>query len=99
MKSLVKSFLRYAIIAPMMAALLIMACSRATVENYDKVDAGMERSQVYEILGKPDEISGGGFGKVTVSSETWKGHKQIINITFGGDKVALKSISPTGSGE
>lgn len=94
MSSLLQSFVRYALLAPMAAVLLIMACSRATVENYDRIEAGMDREQVYEVLGKPDEISGGGLGKVTVSAETWKGHKQIIHVTFGGDKVALKSISP-----
>tara|TARA_R110000787_G_scaffold58117_21_gene132502 strand:+ start:16682 stop:16987 length:306 start_codon:yes stop_codon:yes gene_type:complete len=94
-KELVSSFVRYALIAPMAAILLVMACSRATVENYDKIQSGMSRAEVYEILGKPDEVSAGGLGKLTVSAETWTGHKQVIHVTFGSEKVALKSITPT----
>lgn len=90
--SLMLSFVRYALLAPVAAVVLIAACARATPENYAKVQAGMSRDEVYEILGKPDEVSGGGIGQLTVSSETWKGRKQTIHVTFGGDKVALKSI-------
>lgn len=92
MSTLVHSFLRYALLAPIAAVLLVAACSRATAENYTKIQAGMTRPQVYEILGKPDEINGGGIGKLSISSETWRGRHQTIHITFGGDQVALKSI-------
>lgn len=95
MNSFLLSFLRYGLAAPLLGVVLIAACSRATPENYAKVDSGMTRDEVYEILGKPDEIAGGGIGKLTVSSETWKGHQKVIQVTFGGDKVALKSIRPT----
>lgn len=95
MKSFLSSFLRCAFIAPLLAVAVLAACSRATIENYERVEAGMSRDQVYEILGKPDEVSAGGLGDFSVSSESWKGHKQIIQVTFGGDKVALKSITPS----
>lgn len=97
MNNLLWSFLRYGLLVPLLSVSLLIACSRATVENYERIDAGMSREQVYEILGKPDEVSGGGLGKLTVSSETWKGHRQVINITFGGEKVAMKSITPVDS--
>lgn len=75
------------------AALLVLAaCSRATPGNYQKIDAGMTREQVYEILGKPDAVSGGGIGGFTMSAETWNGRDHIIVIDFAGDKVAFKSI-------
>lgn len=93
MNALLKTFLRYALLAPVAAVMLVAACSRATVENYSKIQSGMTRDEVYEILGKPDEVSGGGIGQFTVSSETWKGRKQTIHVTFGSDKVALKSIA------
>ena len=92
--SLLTTFLRYGLIAPIAAVVLIAACSRATPENYAKLRGGMDRQQVYEILGKPDEVAGGGIGELTISSETWKGHKQTIHVTFGGEKMALKSITP-----
>lgn len=93
MSTLLRSIVRYGLLAPIAAAMLVAACSRATVENYSKIQAGMTRDQVYEILGQPDEVSGGGIGQLTVSSEVWKGRKQTIQVTFGSDKVALKSIA------
>lgn len=79
--------------------MLVAACSRATAENYAKIQAGMSRDDVYEILGKPDQVSGGGIGQFTISSETWAGGKQTIHITFGSEKVALKSITSSGAEE
>lgn len=93
MSTLFSTFFRYGLVAPIAAVVLVAACSRATAENYSKIQAGMTRDEVYEILGKPDEVSGGGLGKLTISSETWKGSKQTIHVTFGGEKVALKSIA------
>jgi outer membrane protein assembly factor BamE (lipoprotein component of BamABCDE complex) len=73
---------------------LLAACSKVTADNYAKVKASMTREQVYDMLGKPDEVSGGDVGPISMSTETWKGSKQTVKITFGGDKVVLKSISP-----
>lgn len=84
--------LRAAVVAPLAAAVLVAGCSRVNAENYALVKAGMTRPEVYDILGEPDEVSGGGIGALTVSSETWNGRKQTIRVTFGGEKVAMKSI-------
>lgn len=95
MKSLLSSFMRYGLIAPLLAVILVAACSRVTAENYSKIESGMARDEVYGVLGKPDEVTGGGLGKFTFSSEIWKGRKQTISVTFSGDQVALKSIGQT----
>lgn len=92
---LLRGFVRCALLSPVAAVLLVAACTQATAENYARVQAGMTRDEVYAILGKPDEVSGSGLGPFTLSSETWKGRKQTIHITFGGEKVALKSIGAT----
>lgn len=73
-------------------ALTVAACSKVTPENYQKVESGMTRDQVYAILGEPDEVSGGGVGSLTMSAERWEGRTQVISVTFGGEKVVLKSI-------
>lgn len=73
---------------------MVAACSKVNADNYAKVRANMTRIQVYEVLGKPDEVSGGDVGPISMSTETWKGSKETVKITFGGDKVVLKSISP-----
>lgn len=78
---------------PLVAVLLATGCSRATATNYAKIQNGMPRTQVYDILGEPDQIAGGSVGPFSVSSETWEGRKQVINVTFGSDKVAIKSIN------
>lgn len=92
MNALVSGFVRYALLAPIAALLLVAACSPVTAENYAEVRAGMSRDEVYDILGKPDEVTGGGVGQLTFSSEIWNGRKQTISVTFSGDTVALKSI-------
>ncbi len=74
------------------ALLLLSACSRVTPENYAKLEAGMTRDAVYAVLGEPDEVSGGGVGKLTMSAEVWRGNKHRISVTFAGDTLALKSI-------
>lgn len=92
MNSLLTSFTRYCLLAPLAAVMLVAACTRVTAENYSKLESGMSHDEVYAVLGKPDEVRGGGLGKFTFSSEVWKGRKQTISVTFSGDKVALKSI-------
>ena len=72
--------------------LLLAACSRVTPENYAQLEAGMTRDAVYAVLGEPDEVSGGGIGKLTMSAEVWHGSKHRISVTFAGDTLALKSI-------
>lgn len=72
----------------------LAACSKVTAENYAKVRANMTREQVYHVLGKPHEVSGGDIGPISMSTETWKGAKETVKVTFGGDKVVLKSITP-----
>jgi len=73
---------------------VLAGCSKVNADNYAKVRANMTRAQVYEVLGKPDEVSGGEIGPISMATETWKGPKETVKITFGGDKVVLKSIEP-----
>ncbi|MGH8460816.1 MAG: outer membrane protein assembly factor BamE domain-containing protein [Stenotrophobium sp.] len=74
--------------------LALSACSKATADNYAKLEAGMTQDQVHAILGKPDQVSGGGIGSLTMNTETWNGSSQTISVTFAGDKLALKNIEP-----
>ena len=76
----------------LLATLLLAGCSRVTLENYQKLEAGMTHEQVYALLGKPDQVSGGGVGNMSFSNETWSGGGRQIRLTFGGDKLLLKTI-------
>lgn len=75
------------------ALLLLAACSKVNADNYAKISTGMTRDEVHSILGSPDDASGGGIGDLTMTTETWKGSKQVIHVNFVGDKVALKTLS------
>lgn len=85
---------------PMVLSLLLAACSpsKATVENYQKLDWTMTREQVYEVLGSPSDSKardGDVSGNATI--ETWNGKDQdLITITFVDGKVALKSMRSNG---
>jgi hypothetical protein len=83
----------------LLAGSLAAGCSTIDPESYAKVQSGMARNEVYQLLGEPDKVSGGGIGPLTMSSETWQGRKHTIHITFAGDKVALKSIASGDSAE
>lgn len=83
----------------LLGLLLLAACSRVTPDNYNKVEAGMTRDEVYAVLGNPDDVSGSALGSLTLSSETWNGSRHRIRATFVGDKLATKTIeaAPEGS--
>jgi hypothetical protein len=78
--------------AALAAAVLLAACSRVSAENYNKLEAGMSREEVYGILGKPDQVEGSGLGKLTISSETWRGGGQRIELSFIGGQLATMSL-------
>lgn len=81
----------------LLIALLLAACSKATPENYAKIEAGMTREEVYAVLGKPDEVSGGGIGSLTTEAETWKGSGHTIHLRFVSGKLIARDIETTGS--
>lgn len=78
-----------------MLALLagLTACSKATQENYDKIENDMPRSQVHEILGKPDEVNSSSLGSLSFTNDSWQGRDHTISIQYANDKVKLKHIS------
>ncbi|MFC4253290.1 MAG: outer membrane protein assembly factor BamE domain-containing protein [Sinimarinibacterium flocculans] len=75
---------------------LAAACSKVTPDNYERVESGMSRDEVHAILGKPDDVSGGGVGRMTLMTERWNGREHVISVTFSSDKVMLKRIEPRG---
>jgi hypothetical protein len=82
--------LRTAVAATLL--LTLAACSRVTADNYAKLETGMSRSEVHALLGAPDEVSGGGIGRMTLMTERWDGRKHVISVTYAGDELAIKSI-------
>lgn len=76
------------------AVIAVTACSsKVTVENYDQIAPGMARADVHKLLGKPDDTSATDVGGVlSLSKDTWKAGNKLLIVTYGNDKVALKSF-------
>lgn len=78
-------FVRYPALITL--ALLLGACSPITQDNFAKLKAGMPRTEVEQLLGKPEECA----GALGMSSCTWGDKNRFISIQFAGDKVMMFS--------
>lgn len=70
-------------------ALVLGACSKLTVENYDKLRMGMTYSEVKQVLGAPDKCS----DVLAVKSCTWGDDKRFVQVNFVADQVILFNSS------
>lgn len=64
---------------------MLLGCSKLTMENYAKIKMGMGYSEVVTILGKPDNCSEALF----VRNCVWGEEEKNITVNFLGDKVVL----------
>ena len=71
---------------------LLIACSRVTEDNYNRIESGMEEAAVIKILGEPDESSSMGIGSLSGKSSEWDDGKAKISIQFFNGKVKLKKF-------
>ncbi len=72
-------------IALAMSILALTACSKVTIENYDQISVGMEKTAVETILGKPSQCE----EKTLHTQCQWQSGDKQINISFVADKVTL----------
>ena len=63
----------------------LAACSKLTQENYAKLETGMTRVQVEQLLGKPTECS----GALGISSCTWGDETRFVSVQFASDRVVM----------
>ena len=66
---------------------MLLGCSKLTVDNYAKIKTGIEYGEVLTILGKPDSCSEALF----VKSCTWGDEQKNITVNFVSDKAILSS--------
>lgn len=69
--------------------LVLLGCSKLTLENYNKIEPGMSFDEVTRLIGQPekcDDVMG-------VRNCSWGDEKRSINVTFAGNKVLLFSSS------
>jgi hypothetical protein len=80
------------LVACITAVLLLVGCSKATPENFEKIQVGMKRNQVHQILGKPSKVEGNDSGPASLYLEIWNNDPIVVTITFEGEVVAMKSL-------
>jgi hypothetical protein len=83
-----KTILRYALLIALLGS--VLACSRVTQRNLDKIHTGMKTAQARSILGAPDKIDI--VGAVGQSMVTWHYHsgKSEITLLFINDELLSK---------
>lgn len=69
--------------------LIMLGCSKLTLENYNKIAVGMGYDEVTTLLGAPekcDDVMG-------VRNCQWGNEKRSVNVSFVGGKVLLYASS------
>lgn len=69
--------------------LLMLGCSRITLENYNKISMGMSYEDVIQLLGSPDRCD----DMMGVRACQWGDEKRSIHVNFVAGKVLLFSSS------
>lgn len=82
-------------LVPLLAALLIAACSKVTQENFAKIQDGMSEQEVLALLGTPTESNSVTVLGVSGTASRWVAGDAEINVRFVNGKVALKTYDKT----
>ncbi|KAA1155566.1 DUF3862 domain-containing protein [Pseudoalteromonas sp. FUC4] len=69
------------------ATLSLAACSKVSLENYEKIKVGMDKTEVETILGSADNC----VEKTLHTNCIWGDEAKNIEITLVSDKVTLYS--------
>jgi hypothetical protein len=67
--------------------LLTPGCSKITKENYDRLEIGMEYSEVITLLGKPDSCA----DTMGAKSCIWGNEAKNIKVNFLAEKTVIFS--------
>jgi hypothetical protein len=67
--------------------LVLLGCSRLTLDNYNKITVGMPYDEVTQLLGSPDQCD----DVMGVRSCQWGDEKRSIHVNFVAGKVLLFS--------
>ncbi|WP_255987601.1 DUF3862 domain-containing protein [Chitinolyticbacter albus] len=71
---------------------LLIACSRLTPEQYAKIESGMPRSAVIELLGEPDQTDGASMLGFSGERAIWQSGDTTLTIRFVNDQVFSKDM-------
>ena len=76
-------------IVAVMIVLSIAGCSKLTMENYNKLKAGMTYNEVVNTIGSPDKCS----DMLGMRNCVWGDEKRSATVTFAGDRVLFFSAN------
>lgn len=85
------------LLAAVLAALLLAACSKITAENFERVKEGMTEAEVTAILGAPTESSAMSILGISGQSSRWAGKDAVITVQFVNGKARIKNLVRTES--
>jgi hypothetical protein len=69
--------------------LVLLGCSKLTLENYSKIEVGMSYDEVTRLIGAPDKCD----DVMGLRSCTWGDEKRSVSVSFAAGKVLLFSSS------
>ena len=69
--------------------LLLLGCSKLTLENYNRIDVGMSYDEVTRLIGPPDRCD----DVMGVRNCRWGNETRSVNVSFVAGKVLLFSSS------
>lgn len=90
-KFLQKTFLR--LFFATCLCFLLLACSKISQVNFDKIKPNMTLKEVVAILGEPTSAESINIAGISGASVVWKDNNAEIDIQFLNDRVTVKSFS------
>ncbi|WP_369960213.1 outer membrane protein assembly factor BamE [Pseudomonas benzenivorans] len=77
----------FRLLALIALCVLLAACNKVNQANYSKLQAGMSKTEVEQLLGAPSECA----GALGITSCTWGDEQSMISVQFAGDQVLMFS--------
>ncbi|AOT08363.1 hypothetical protein [Pseudoalteromonas luteoviolacea] len=71
----------------MIALISLTACSKVSIENYEKISVGMEKTELEQVLGSADSCE----EKTLHTNCVWGDESKNITVTLVSDRVTLFS--------
>ena len=76
-----------------LALLMLVACSKITAENYQKISTGMSRAEVVALIGEPTQTETGSVLGIKGETATWHNGKVSINAQFVNEKLLTHTMN------
>ena len=81
----------------LLAALVVVACSKVSQENFLKIREGMSEEEVIAILGRPTESNSVNILGISGTASRWVAGDTVVTVRFVNGQVAFKSFDKAGA--